>query len=277
MGKISDALERHKKEKTLKTEPSPVTMPKRIIPPQPEPAPIKTFDVVTGYDHKLVVLSAPDSLDAEHFKMLRAQLLFPREGKIPRTIMVTSTFPGEGKTYVAANLAVSIALGINEHVLLIDCDLRNPHVHKMLGYSNMQGMHEYLTGVQQLPDLIIKTGVEKLSLLCAGGPSKRPSELLSSAKMKEFLMEVRDRYRDRFIVIDSTPSHITAEASVLASFVDGIVFVVLAEKAPRDAIKRSIENLGKDKILGVVFNGYTQSYKPYEKYYKKYYGKSYAR
>jgi len=277
MGKISDALDRHSKEKTVKTEPSPAAPAKRVVPPEPEPAPapVKPLETFFRYDKKLVVLSAPDSLDAEHFKMLRAQILFPREGKIPRTVMVTSTFPGEGKTYVSANLAASIALGINEYVLLIDADLRDPSLHRMLGYSNKEGLNEFLTGKRQLPDLLIRTGIDKLSFLSAGGPSSRPSELLSSANMKAFLTEVRDRYDDRYIIIDGTPSQVTAETSVLANFVDGIVFVVMAEKAPRAAVKRSIENLGKDKILGVVFNGYTQSYKPYAKYYKKYYGKGY--
>lgn len=273
MGKISDAMDRHKQEKAVKVEPSPLARPERMVPPEPEAATPVVLDAMPGYDHKLVVISAPDSLDAEHFKMLRAQILFPKEGKIPKTIMVTSTFPGEGKTYVSANLAASIALGINDYVLLIDCDLRNPSLHRMFGYSNKEGLQEYLTGSRPLPDLIIRTGIDKLSLLCAGGPSSRPSELLSSAGMKDFLLEVRDRYRDRFIIIDATPSQVTAEASVLAGFVDGIIFVVLAEKAPKELIRRSIENLGKDKILGVVFNGFTESYKPYHKYYKKYYGK----
>ena len=89
--------------------------------------------------------------------------------------------------------------------------------------------------------------------------------------MQEFLEEAKGRYQDRFIIIDVPPSQVTAETNVLASYVDCIIFVVMAQKSPRETIQRSIENLGKEKILGIVFNGYSQSYKSYQKYYKKYY------
>jgi len=121
MGKISEALERHNKEKSVKKSGSPSTFVSQTL-SGPETA-LKSLGPLSGYDHRLVVLSDPNSLEAEQFKMLRAQILFPKEGKVPRTIMVTSSYPGEGKTYVSANLAASIAQGINEHVLLIDCDL----------------------------------------------------------------------------------------------------------------------------------------------------------
>lgn len=268
MGKISDALERHQKEKSIKTNGVPSIFPEGT--PSGSEAMEKSFEPLPGYDHRMVVLSDPNSLEAEHFKMLRAQILFPREGKVPKTIMVTSSYPGEGKTYVTANLAVSIALGINEHVLLIDCDLRNPSIHKILGYSNNEGLHEYLMGEKQLEDLIIRSGIDKLSLLCAGGPSRRASELLSSTKMKEFLTEVRDRYPDRFVIIDATPTQVTAESNVLANLVDGIVFVVLAERAPRASVRKSIELMGRDKTLGVVFNGYDEGMKFHKRYCAQY-------
>jgi exopolysaccharide/PEP-CTERM locus tyrosine autokinase len=268
MGKISDALERHKKESSVKSKGWPSLFPAAVPSGSENTAP--TFGPPHGYDHRMVVLSDPNSLEAEHFKMLRAQILFPKEGKVPRTIMVTSSYPGEGKTYVSANLAVSIAMGINEHVLLIDCDLRNPSIHKFLGYSNKEGLHEYLTSGRQLQDLIIRSEIEKLSLLCAGGPSRRASELLSSAKMKEFLLEVRDRYTDRFVIIDATPAQITADPNVLSNLVDGIVFVVLAERAPRASVRKSIELVGRDKTLGVVFNGYNGALKFHRRYCAQY-------
>jgi exopolysaccharide/PEP-CTERM locus tyrosine autokinase len=212
-------------------------------------------------------------MDAENFKVLRAQLLFPKKGKKPRSIMITSAFPGEGKTYVSSNLAASIAMGVNEHVLLVDCDFRKPRVHEVFGYSNHKGLHEVLAGEEDLRDLIIGTKIEKLSLLTAGKPTPRPSELLSSTEMKEFLEEVKGRYDDRYVIIDATPSQVTAEAAVLARYVDGVVFVVMAQKSPREAIQKSIELIGPEKVLGIVFNGYSESHKGYYKYYRKYYGK----
>jgi exopolysaccharide/PEP-CTERM locus tyrosine autokinase len=271
MGKISEALERHKKEKSIKAERLPVREPENSVKKGLQPLPTPELIIRNGFSPKLLVLSTPESMDAENFKILRSQILFPKDGERPRTIMVTSTFPGEGKTFVAANLAVSLALGIDQYVLLLDCDLRHPDLHEMLGYSNTEGLHEYFTGQRGLADLFIRTRIEKLSFLTAGSSSPNPSELLGSTMMKEFLEEVKGRYQDRFIIIDVPPSHVTAEANVLTNYVDGIIFVVMAQKSPRETILRSIKNLGKEKILGIVFNGYSQNYKRHQKYYKKYY------
>ena len=273
MGKISDAFERHQKEKSMKVKRLPIGEPEHVIKKGPEPPLSRELIIQNAFSPKLVMLSSPESIDAENFKVLRAQILFPKDGERPRTIMVTSAFPGEGKTFVCANLAVSVALGINEYVLLVDCDLRKPNLHEMFGYSNTEGLHEYLAGRRRLPDLLIRTRVEKLSLLTAGSSTSNPAELLSSTMMKDFLEEVKGRYQDRFIIIDVPPSQVTAETNVLANHVDGIVFVVMAQKSPRDTIQRSIEDLGKKKILGIVFNGYKRAHRSYHKYYKKYYDK----
>ena len=273
MGKISNALERHSKEKSIKAQRLPIGEPENVTKTGPRSTLARELIIQNGFSPKLVALSAPESLEAENFKVLRSQILFPKDGERPQTIMVTSAFPGEGKTFVAANLAVSLALGVDEYVLLVDCDLRNPKLHEMLGYSNLAGLHEYLTSRRKLPDLLIRTKIEKLSLLTAGRSPANPAELLSSAMMKEFLKEVKGRYQDRFIVIDATPSQVTAEANVLAKYVDRIIFVVMAQKTPRETIQRSIETLGKKKILGIVFNGYTPSHRSYGKYYDKYYKK----
>ena len=271
MGKISDALERQKKDKSLKTERMPIGRPDDFSKREEESSPVKKTLIPDNYDPKLVVVTAPDSFEAENFKMLRAQIMFARDRKRPRTIMITSAMPGDGKTFVAANLGVSIALGIDEYVLLVDCDLRRPDLHRMLGLSNAEGLREYLSGKKNLSQLLVRTSIEKLSLLPAGSPPHNPSELLASAAMKSFLEEIRNRYEDRFIIIDTAPSQVLTEANILANFVDGIIFVVMNQKTPREMIQKATENLGKDKILGIVYNGYIQTYKSYGKYYKEYY------
>ena len=220
---------------------------------------------------KLVVLSEPDSADAENFKLLRGQILFVKDRKRPRTILVTSTFPGEGKSFVAANLAASLALSIDDRVLRIDCDLRRPRQHEMFGYPSKYGLHEYLAGDQELRELIVRSQIEKLSILPARSVPLNPTELLSSVAMKVFLEELKVHYQDHYIIMDSAPSHITAEAKVLAEYVDGIVLEVMAQKSPRKEIQRAIHNLGREKILGIVFNGYNQVRRSYHKYYDKYY------
>ena len=271
MGKIFNALERHKKESSVMTENLVNNHSEGLTPHENELTLAKKITRESNYDHKLVTLSAPESVDAENFKLLRAKILFPKNGSRPGTIMITSTFPGEGKTFIAANLAVSIALGINEHVLLVDCDLRRPSLHNILGYSNKEGLHEYLTGKKQLADLIIRTKVEKLSFLTAGSSPSNPSELLSSAMMKDFISKTARGNQDRFVIIDAPPAQITSETGVLSNYVDGIIFVIMAGVAPRQTIQKTLETFGKKKVLGIVFNGYTKSYKSYHKYYGNYY------
>jgi exopolysaccharide/PEP-CTERM locus tyrosine autokinase len=271
MGKISDAFERHKKERTIKTEPLPLKEPP--TPSEEKKGRTAPTDLIMSetYNPKLVTLSAPDSLDAENFKVLRAHILYAKERKRPRLIMVTSVLPGEGKTFVSANLAVSIAQGIDEHVLLIDCDLRRPNLHDMFRYSNTIGLSEYLRGEKELSDLFLRTKIQKLSMLPAGRSSSNASELLASNKMKELLHEVKNRYGDRFIILDTAPSQVLAEANVLSQYIDAVIFVVRAYKTPRETVQKGIEVIGKEKILGIVFNDYQQTSRTYGQYYKKYY------
>jgi protein-tyrosine kinase len=276
MGKISDALERHGKEKvvrleTLKKEENPA----RLVVEEPEVKLARQIasDLISekSFSDSLVMLSSPDSANAETFKILRGQILFPKDRKVPRTMLVTSTFPAEGKTYVVANLAATLALSIDEYVLAIDADLRRPRLHRLFGYSKVQGLHEYLVEGGKLEDLILNSGIDKLSILPAGKPPRNPTELISSNMMRTFLEEVKGRYADRFLIIDSPPSSVTAEGRFLAQYVDGIIFVVMANRTPRKDIQKTIDSLGRERIIGIVFNGYEQARKSYYRYYERYY------
>jgi protein-tyrosine kinase len=286
MGKISDALEKHKKERLI-----PIEKLKGNTPPllatedlqHEKPIWLKTEDPEVKlarhistegkFSESLVMLSSPDSADAENFKLLRAQILFSRDRQVPRCILVTSTFPGEGKTFVASNLAVTIAMSVDEYVLLVDADMRKAMIHRVFGLRNVRGLHDYLTGTPGFEELIVKTGVQKLSILPAGTMPRNPAELLSSNAMARFLVEAKERNKNRFIIIDSPPTHITAEVKFLVQFVDAVIFVVMANKAPKRDVQKAIEALGRDKIFGIVFNGYDQTLKHYHKYYDKYYKK----
>ena len=275
MGKISDALERHKKETVVRLDDVKEARPKRLVVEEPEVKQARQIasDLISEqkFSDSLIMLSSPDSADAETFKVLRGQILFPKDRKVPRSMLVTSTFPAEGKSYVAANLAATLALSIDEYVLLVDTDLRRPRLHRMFGYSKVQGLHEYLVGGCKLEELVLKSGIDKLSILPAGKPPRNPTELLSSSMMVKFLDEVKERYQDRFVIIDSPPSNVATEGKFLAQYVDGIIFVVMANKTPRKDIEKAIDNLGRDKILGIVFNGYEQVRKNYHRYYDRYY------
>ena len=277
MGIFTDAFQKHSNKKSVTANRIPVGQPVKLVEKQPESAVLRELIRKGDFDANLLVLSAADSLDAENFRNLRAQILFPKDCERRRVIMVTSSLPDEGKTFVASNLAVSIALGIHEHVLLVDCDLRRPSIHKVFGCLNSSGLYEQLTGKMELKDLIIRTKIDKLSVLPAGAQTPNPSELLSSEVMKKTLHELKTRYDDRFIIIDSTPSQIASEANVLANYVDGIIFVVMAQTTNRELIQTSIDALGRDKIIGIIFNGYKKSYGKPNRYYKKYYKGYYKR
>jgi protein-tyrosine kinase len=214
-------------------------------------------EIVHPIDPHLVVYHDPVSVEAEIFKMLRNNILFPKDGVPPPSIMITSATPGDGKSFIAANLAVSIAQGIEEHVLLMDCDMRRSSIHRKFGFSdNVQGLSEYLSKNMPLPSLLKKTIVEKLSILPGGQTPNNPAELLSSQRMKDLLDETKSRYKDRFIIVDSPPPQLTAETTALAKYIDGILIVVRSGKTPRNLVESLIEKLGREKIIGVVLNAY---------------------
>jgi len=226
----------------------------------------------SGEVQGLIVDSEPDSPMAECFRFLRSRVTRPASGKPPRTILITSALRGEGKSFVACNLAVSISQSLEEHVLLMDADLRDPSVHQMFGIpSSREGLSTLLAKEAVLSDLLKKTDIDKLSILPAGNSTETPSELLSSSRMKDLIREVKDRYPDRFVIIDGPPLQLTAETHVLANEVDAIIFVVRHGRTPRDAAKSAMEKIQKEKLLGVVYNGYDEPTKLYGRYgYYKY-------
>jgi protein-tyrosine kinase len=228
-----------------------------------ERSPERELDGTLAVDPQLVLISDPHSFEAEQFKILRSNILFPADGKPPQTILVTSMLPGEGKSFVAANLAISVARNINRHVLLIDCDLRNPTIHFRLGVGEARGLSAYLTRDDELEPYLFKTRVDKLTVLPAGDIPENPSELLSSERMISLLAQVKARYTDRLVILDSPPQKLSAEASVLAQYVDGVVLVVRYGSTPQDVAADFVRRLGRDKFIGCVLNDFHICSLPY--------------
>lgn len=230
----------------------------RKIPVNKEPVMLSS---AYGELHKnLIAFHSPQTVEAEQFRILKTSIMFPEKGESPKTIMVTSAVPSEGKSFVAANLAISLAQNIDNHVLLIDCDMRLPTIHKLFGLKDgTPGLSSYLSGEQSLQSLLSKTSIEKLTLLPGGRPPHNPSELLSSERMTHLLDELKSRYHDRFVVIDTPPPQLTAEAGALAKQVDGILIVIKYGTTSRVFVKELIELFGKEKILGIVFNQYDRT------------------
>jgi len=205
-------------------------------------------------DQRLVSLMQSGSLAAEQFRKLRTNLLRRNIYDSPKTIMITSATSGEGKTFVAANLGISLSHELHSHALLVDCDLRNPSLAQWFGLENGKGLSDYLAGDGNPSKLFMKTKVEKLNLLFAGSILDNPTELIGSKKMEALVHELKSRYMDRYIIFDSTPLLATTEPEVLAKLVDGIVIVVRAGVTSRETVKQAIANLDKEKIIGFVLN-----------------------
>lgn len=235
-------------------------------------------------NQQLVSLCQPSSLAAEQFRKLRTHLLRYKFLQSPKTIMITSATSGEGKTFVASNLAIGIAKHFHIHALLVDCDFRNPQLASWFGLQNGRGLSEYLMGDGSVSDCIRRTEVEKLSILPAGHIQNSPTELIGSNKMEALIHELRTRYKDRYIIIDATPLLATTEPDVLAKLVDGILIVVRAGTTPRETVKQAIASLEKEKILGFVLNhiqfkssGLSSRYFGSDGYYYRYgYGYGYG-
>ncbi|MCP4109816.1 MAG: CpsD/CapB family tyrosine-protein kinase [Desulfobacteraceae bacterium] len=213
-----------------------------------------SFEDNNSIDNNLVALLKPHSFESEQFKMLRTKLLFPGSGNAPRSIMVTSAALKEGKSFTAANLAISIAQTTDRYVLLVDSDLRTPCIHTLFGFGEVRGLSEYLSGEVALSSLLLRTKVNGLTILPGGAPPHNPSELLSSEKMTELLGEVKDKYSDRYVVIDSPPPLIMAGTTVIARQVEGIVVVVKYGSTPVDLLTELIDTVEKEKILGIIIN-----------------------
>jgi len=193
-------------------------------------------------------------LAAEQFRKLRAHIIRTNVSNPAKTIMVTSAIQGEGKSFVAANLAIGFAHDLHLHSLLVDCDLRNPSLAKHFGVQRERGISDYLVGHGDISELFIKTKLDKLSLLTGGSIQGNPSELLASQRMETLVQELKSRYNDRYIIFDSTPLLATSESEVLAKLVDGIIVVVRAGGTPRETVEQAVSLLGKEKIMGLVLN-----------------------
>jgi exopolysaccharide/PEP-CTERM locus tyrosine autokinase len=170
-------------------------------------------------------------------------------------ILITSSLPGEGKTFTAINLALSIANERDKKVLLIDADVARPSVSKTLGINKSPGLIEYLDGVDiNFSDIIIRTSIPGLSVIPAGKLHDYSTELLSSNKMALFVEELSNRYPDRIVIFDSPPLLAATQGEVLARLVGQVVLVVEAEQTQKNVVLESVAKLAACDVVLAVFN-----------------------
>jgi succinoglycan biosynthesis transport protein ExoP len=220
--------------------------------------------------HPELLLGTPDPVIAEVYRQLRASLLLSREGPDLRSLLVTSSLPGEGKTTTAINTAVSLAES-GANVLLIDGDLRRPSLHKVLEVNNEDGLSRALSDGLDGSDLfsIIKgTEVSGLSLLTSGPQLKNSAKLLDHEKLRQLFATLESKFTH--IVIDSPPIVPFADSVILGAEVDGVLMVVQGGKSPQEIVLRSMKLLDDVDavILGVVLNN--TKLQPLDTYYQAY-------
>lgn len=171
-------------------------------------------------------------------------------------IMVTSSIPGEGKSFTSVNLAMSIAMELDHTVLLVEGDVAKPAMARYLGLpEDVKGLVDFLSDDRMsLEEVLLHTNVPKLTLLRAGRPHPQATELLASQHMNRLTGELAQRYPDRIVIFDAPPMLISSEAAVLSSLVGQIVMVVEYGKTPQRVVKDALKLIGHDKIIGIVLN-----------------------
>jgi receptor protein-tyrosine kinase len=215
----------------------------------------------------------------DEFRQIKRKLLSNAFGSASKQlensnlIMVSSAKPNEGKTFVAINLALSIALEQDKTVLLVDADVLRPSVIRELGVEESPGIIEYLLGkAEQVSDIIYNTDIDKLKLIPAGKPHHLSNELLASEKMATLANELANRYSDRIVIFDCPPLIGVTETLVLANLMGQAIIVVEESKTSLADIKAATENLSEDLALGLVLNKAIRSHKDLYGYYGYGYG-----
>ncbi len=239
---------------------------------------IGTIPLVDNEDEiRLITQKNPKSPISEAFRTLRTNIQFSNIDEDLKTLIVTSSGPSEGKSTLSSNLAATMAEN-QKKVLLIDCDLRKPRVHKVFKISNLKGLTNLIVGSEKIKDIVHnEEGFENLDILTSGPIPPNPSELLGSNKMKNFLEDAKREYD--MIILDSPPIGLVTDSAVLSTIVDGVLLVGAVAQVEMEMLKNSKSLLDKvnANIIGVVLNKvpisgrsyYKYGYYQYEEYYEK--------
>jgi len=258
MSKIKDALE---KAKRLRGVPNPFVLIEDESGVKDDAAPqaAKTIKIINYspdaiLQHNIITLTANHYELSERFQLFKTQILTKTQISGDRTILVTSCTDGEGKTFTAVNLAITLAREIDQSVLLVDVNFRHPSVISAFGIQTTEGLTDYLLHNKSIPDLLISPGIEKMTILPLGNALKNPTEMLGSLKMQHLIEEMKNRYHDRYIVFDGPSILTSVDTLVLSKYIDKTLLVVESGKVAPQQLSDAIKRLGEEKILGIVFN-----------------------
>ncbi|MBS3996050.1 MAG: XrtA-associated tyrosine autokinase [Hydrogenophaga sp.] len=243
------------------TPPPPVRT-ARPVSTGPEPTSrLVTLNLAALMSRGFLTPDASRSAIADQFRVIKRPLLANATGKgasvVPNAnlIMVTSAMPGEGKTFTAINLAMSIAMEMDHHVLLVDADVARPSLMPDLGLPATKGLLDLLLDERmQMADVLLRTNVDKLSLLPSGSSHPRATELLASDAMTALIEEMGQRYPDRIIIFDSPPLLLTTESRVLATHMGQVVMVVQAEKTLQSQVRHAMTTIESCPVKLLLLN-----------------------
>lgn len=209
----------------------------------------------------LLVPNATRSKMADEYRVIKRPLIANAMAKgVPRVpngnlIMVTSALPGEGKSFTAINLAISIAMELDNTVMLVDADVARPSVLNMLGLPPAAGLLDVVDQDSvDISDVLLRTNIEKLSILPSGTQHQRATELLASAAMVKLLHDMANRYPDRIIIFDSPPLLLTTESRALATHMGQVVMVVHAGQTAQSAVKEAVGTIESCPVKMMVLN-----------------------
>ena len=219
-----------------------------------------------------VVLNNADRQVSEAFLTLHSALRLKEESKNAKCILTTSTIPGEGKSFVTTNVAMTFA-SHGEKVVIVDCDLRKPNIHKTLQLENSRGVIDIVGGTATIDEVVQKEVAPNLDVISTGGRAKNPTHILNSKNFEQLILDLRQRY-DR-VFIDTPPLAAVSDAMVILPLVDGSLFSIFFNKVRRKAAQFAAKKLLESNVpvLGAVLNGLNLAVSGY--YYAQYYDKSY--
>ena len=203
----------------------------------------------------LVTANDQNSPAAEQYRKLKSLIVqLSQLGNFDKALMVTSSGPGEGKTITSLNLAITMAQEFDHTVLLVEADIRKPAILNYLGIKAQRGLSDCVIDGLDVRDALVKTDLGNLSILPAGKHVENPVELFSSKKMSALFAEIQDRYNDRYVIVDTTPLLPFAEPQYIAKAIGAVLLVVREGMTTPEKVKRSLEMLKGNTLLGVVNN-----------------------
>lgn len=208
----------------------------------------------------IVTPAAPRSQMADQYRVIKRPLIANAIGrgaasiKHGNLIMVTSALPGEGKSFTSINLAMSMAAEMDHTVMLVDADVARPSILRMLGLPQGPGLLDLLEGKSDMASVLMRTNVDKLTILPSGTPHAKATELLASEAMSKLLHDMSTRYPDRIIIFDSPPLLLTTESRVLATHMGQIVVVVHADRTLQGTVQQALAAIETCPVKMMVLN-----------------------